>query len=89
RMSGRNTVPCTACRYCTEYCPTELDIPHLIALYNEFTFTGGGFIAPMAIAALDEDKKPSACLGCRSCEAVCPQGIKISEIMAAFAEAVK
>ena len=89
RMSGRDTVPCTACRYCTEYCPMELDIPHLIALYNEFTFTGGGFIAPMALSALDDDKKPSACLGCQSCEAVCPQGIKISEIMACFAEAVK
>ena len=29
---------------------------------------------------------PSACIGCRSCEAVCPQQIKISEAMADFAE---
>ena len=40
----------------------------------------------MAISALPEDKRPSACIGCRSCEAVCPQEIKISEVMADFAK---
>lgn len=39
----------------------------------------------MALMAVPEDKRPQACLGCRSCEAVCPQGIKISEAMADFA----
>ena len=76
-------LPCTACRYCTSYCPQGLDIPRLLALYNEHTFTGGGFLAPMAVEALPEDKRPSACVSCRSCEAVCPQQIKISEAMAA------
>ena len=79
-------LPCTACRYCTSYCPQGLDIPRLLALYNEHTFSGGGFLAPMAVEALPEDKRPSACVGCRSCEAVCPQQIKISEAMAAFAK---
>ena len=77
-------LPCTACRYCTSYCPQGLDIPRLLALYNEHTFTGGGFLAPMAVEALPENKRPGACVGCRSCEAVCPQQIKISEAMAAF-----
>ena len=77
-------LPCTACRYCTSYCPQGLDIPRLLALYNEHTCTGGGFLAPMAVEALPEDKRPSACVSCRSCEAVCPQQIKISEAMAAF-----
>ena len=61
-----------------------LDIPKLLALYNEHVFTGGGFLAPMAIGALPEDKRPSACLSCRSCEAVCPQQLKISEAMSNF-----
>lgn len=88
-MTAKSTLPCTACRYCTAHCPTELDIPSLIELYNEHTYSGGGFLAPMAIDALPEDKKPSACLGCRACEAVCPQNIKISEMMADFAEKLK
>lgn len=84
QMMQRNTVPCTACRYCTSYCPMELDIPALLRLYNEHAFSGGGFIAPMALAAYPEEKRPGACIGCRSCEAVCPQQIKISEAMADF-----
>ena len=47
--------------------------------------TGGGFIAPMAVEALPEEKRPAACIGCRSCEAVCPQQLKISEALADFA----
>ena len=82
-------VPCTACHYCTSHCPKGLDIPSLLKLYNEHTFTGGGFLAPMALQALPEDKRPSACIGCRSCEAVCPQQIKISEVMSDFSRKVK
>lgn len=85
----KNLVPCTTCRYCTEYCPQGLDIPRLIKLYNEHAFTGGGFIAPMTLSRLDENKRPGACVGCRSCEAVCPQNIKISEIMADFDRRLK
>ena len=88
RMLSVNTVPCTACHYCVTHCPMGLDIPHLISLYNEHVYTGGGFIAPMALSALDDDKKPQACLHCRSCEAVCPQQIRISEIMSDFAERI-
>ena len=83
-MLSVGTVPCTACHYCVSHCPQGLDIPHLLGLYNEHAFTGGGFIAPMALSALPEDKRPRACLGCRSCEQVCPQQIKISEVLADF-----
>ena len=85
-MVGKIALPCTACHYCVSHCPQRLDIPGLLALYNEHCFTEGGFIAPMAMMAIPEDKRPSACIGCRSCEAVCPQQIKISEAMADFAQ---
>ena len=83
-MVKKIVLPCTACHYCTAHCPQGLDIPNLLSLYNEHCFTQGGFIAPMALSAIPADKQPSACIGCRSCEAVCPQGIKISEAMADF-----
>lgn len=89
RMVGQHALPCTACRYCTSHCPQGLDIPALIALYNEHSFTGGGFLAPMALSALPPEKRPGACIGCRSCEAVCPQQIKIAEVMADFAKKLK
>ena len=86
RMVKKIVLPCTACHYCTSHCPQGLPIPELLALYNEHCFTEGGFIAPMALSAYPQEKLPSACIGCRSCEAVCPQQIKISEAMADFAQ---
>ena len=77
-------LPCTACHYCTSHCPKGLTIPELIALYNEHKITGGGFIAPMAVGSMPEEKRPASCIGCRSCEQVCPQQIKISEMMKEF-----
>ncbi|MCI9049640.1 MAG: oxidoreductase [Coprobacillus sp.] len=88
KMLEKKVLPCTACRYCTSHCPKGLDIPSLLGLYNEHCFSEGGFIAPMALSALPNDKKPAACVGCRSCENVCPQQIKISEVMKDFTEKI-
>lgn len=84
-MVKKIVLPCTVCHYCVSHCPQGLDIPRLLELYNEHCFTQGGFIAPMALAAIPQDKQPASCIGCRSCEAVCPQQIHISEAMADFA----
>lgn len=85
-MIRGTAVPCTACHYCTAHCPQGLDIPELLALYNEHAVSGGGFIAPMALSAVPQEKQPGACVGCKSCEAVCPQQIKISETLADFVD---
>lgn len=85
-MLSKKTLPCTSCHYCVSHCPQKLDIPELISLYNEHNFTDGGFIAPMALSALPKEKWPGACVGCRNCEVVCPQQIKISEAMSNFAK---
>lgn len=89
-MAAKVALPCTSCRYCTAHCPQGLDIPYLISLYNEHrstTLAGGmSFIAPMALSAVEKEKLPSACIGCGSCEAVCPQQIHISRAMKEFAE---
>lgn len=88
-MLGEKLLPCTGCHYCISHCPQGLDIPWLLELYNEHNFTGGGFIAPMALMAVPQEKQPAACVGCRSCEAVCPQQIKISEALADFTKRLK
>ena len=89
-MLSAGAVPCTACRYCVSHCPKELDIPTIMELYNQYKSTGDkpDFIAPMQIAAMPKEKRPAACIACRSCEKVCPQEIKISEIMDTFARAL-
>ena len=85
-LFASGALPCTSCRYCVSHCPMGLDIPHLISLYNEFSYSGRGFIVSMNIGVLPEDKRPSACIGCHSCVAVCPQQLPIPETFAKFAE---
>lgn len=87
-MLKENTLPCTGCEYCTDHCPKELDIPKIIRSYNSNCFTGSEKVDPSVLGSFAEDKRPDSCIGCRSCESVCPQNIKISEMMSDFAEKV-
>lgn len=85
-MIAAKAVPCTACRYCVDHCPMSLDIPELIKRYNESARAENGVINSSALDGIDADKYPSACIGCRSCEELCPQGIAIADVMADFAQ---
>ena len=84
----RDDVPCTACRYCCDSCPQELDIPYLMEIANEVrvapSFNGG-----MRLDALEEGKRPQDCIACRACEAMCPQSIEISQVIADIVERQK
>ncbi len=88
-MLKNKILPCTGCKYCLNYCSRGLDIPMLLGLYNEHTFTEGGWLAGMVLESVPEDKHPSACIGCKRCEEVCPQQIKISEALADFTKKLK
>jgi len=78
----KDSVPCTACRYCCDGCPMGLDIPAMLAAYNEARFalrTGGRLSSGirMRFDALPLDKRPAACIACGKCARICPQGIDI------------
>lgn len=77
-------IPCTGCRYCVEGCPAALEIPALLKLYNEGC-RGDGPISDGTRAAVAAATGPESCLACRRCEAVCPQQIRVSAVMADFA----
>ena len=80
----KNSIPCTACRYCCDGCPQQLDIPDLLHKYNQLR-TGSGSTIKMQLDAVPANKWPHACLGCGACAAVCPQKIAIPDELAAFA----
>lgn len=78
-------VPCTSCRYCVDICPMNLDIPLLISLYNEQSNIKGWYVNDV-LGALEEEKRPQACIGCGACNPMCPQNIDIAEVLADFAK---
>ncbi len=81
----KDSVPCTACRYCCGDCPMGLDIPVLLSLYNDMRVTPS-FNVGMTIDSLEEGKRPSACIGCGSCARICPQKINIPEELNTFSK---
>ena len=54
-------------------------------MYNQLRFAPQMNIR-VRIDALAEDKRPSACIGCGACKAMCPQNIDIPKAMQEFTE---
>ena len=80
----KNSVPCTGCRYCYK-CPQELDIPALLAMYNEMRYGWQPGILKR-VQEMPDDKRPSACIGCGTCTEACPQNIDVPAVLKDFAE---
>ncbi len=83
KFKAQLTVPCTACRYCCDGCPAEIDIPAVLTVYNRYKVDGDWALDD--IARLDSKGKPKDCVGCAACEGHCPQSIAISDIMSEIA----
>lgn len=72
-------IPCTACRYCVDYCPQNIVIPDYFTFFNMRTRYGEipwgerGDLYDL----LKENGKPSDCIKCGACEGHCPQNIDI------------
>lgn len=77
--SMANMIPCTACHYCHD-CPKKLDIPSLIAMYNEANVDI--MMPAFLMLQMPEDKKPYSCIKCGKCKKACPQGIDIPTVLA-------
>ncbi|MCQ2554977.1 MAG: aldo/keto reductase [Clostridia bacterium] len=72
-------VPCTGCRYCTDDCPAEINIPEFLNLYNQYKVDGASVLKKAE--KIETTGTPKDCVGCGACTANCPQNIDTPKIM--------
>lgn len=74
-------IPCTRCGYCMP-CPSGIDIPLSLGLYNDATvFEGSADLCRNLFRGLVESSRATVCTGCSQCEEKCPQQIEIGQLM--------
>jgi len=79
-------VGCTGCRYCMP-CPNGVDIPEVLAIYNEYYRKRGDTKAQQEVVnkyskRIPPEKSAKQCAKCGECEGKCPQQLPIRNMIA-------
>ncbi|MCR5303815.1 MAG: aldo/keto reductase [Lachnospiraceae bacterium] len=83
-MREKIRVACTSCRYCTEVCPQNINIPGYFGLLNLHAITGKKTVMYYERYSMNRGKAGD-CLKCGLCEQNCPQHLPIRDHLKEFA----
>ena len=86
-LSRVDTIPCTACHYCTGGCPMSIPIPEIFAARNRQMLWNQIEQGQRAYdRAVAKGGRASDCIACGQCEGACPQRIDVITRLADCAE---
>ena len=81
-INGINSIPYTACHYCTAGCPKNIPIPEIFEARNKQLVWGQLEEGAKKYAKETENGgKASECIACGQCERACPQQINVIETL--------
>ncbi len=81
-FKAQNLIQCTGCRYCVDGCPMKILIPNLFADMNaKMAYHDWNADFYYNNVHTTQNGKASACIKCGKCEKVCPQHLKIRELL--------
>ena len=75
------SIPCTACHYCTEGCPMGIPIPEIFAVENRKKGSPEFRTKREYMIVTAGRGKASECIQCGQCEGVCPQHLPIISLL--------
>ena len=81
-MNEDQSIPCTACHYCTDGCPMNIPIPEIFTVQNNTAIYPSWDKGKNSYLIATAGKgKASDCVGCGQCESACPQQLSIIELL--------
>lgn len=80
-LHEKRLVPCTACRYCVDGCPMNINIPALFSCMNNQQLYRDWNAKVSYGIRTNGRGKASDCVECGQCEQVCPQHLPIRALL--------
>lgn len=89
QLLDKPTIGCTACRYCVDGCPMQIQIPDVFRAMNSSTMYGMNDRAKSVYRTVTsgDHGRASDCVKCGACAVSCPQHLPIPSLLEQVAEA--
>ena len=80
-LNADQSIPCTACHYCTPGCPMNIPIPEIFAVENRKKGSPAFRTKREYVIVTQGRGQASDCIQCGQCEGICPQHLPIISLL--------